>query len=382
MNLLRVGMIAIAAVIAAMLVMPAPPQALLAFHHTDDTTLELAFSSPYHVRLGHHPHVPSNETDLLAPGDTTPVTIKNGTLQVPLPPEGSEGEYSLVLQMENKRCAIPLPGWLTQCKRSFIEFIRQPPGLLRDRFGFDRPQGYTILGRRNVEVGTDIPTPLGPLTFVGRPSVPLPTIPPIPEVAPYPELMQSAALVEYLWSHHIRGGPTHYPYAQFLSKPLDEKWALLEAGTAAAMCQGMRDMFLHASSGIKELRLRATELYNYAPPFPELITYGHSSSEVWVGSLEKWVLVDAWLGIMIVDRANTPLSAEEIAKNTPADLRIVPLRKEIRRFHTDDKGKQHPVTAYPDQLALSEFTSEDGFTTPGFLAYFRAILNRDYIIRN
>jgi len=357
------------------------PQTLTDFQQIDNHTLELEFRYPVtQAERYDFPNVPLVEEDLATP-KTEPLKAGSRRIRIPLHQETEEQEYSVLLRLKDWRCTLPLPHAWMAC-RNFIELIRQSPLLLKNKFDYDHAEGYTILGRRSIKVGTDTPSNKGPLRFVGKSDISLPASPGVPEIAPYPELRQAAALVAYISNHKIRGGPINSRYEDFLAQPLSTKWELLEKGRVAVMCQGLRDLFLHASAGVEGVKLRAVELYNYAPAFPKLITYGHSSSEVWVSALNKWVLIDAWLGIIVVDTQGTPLSANEIAQSKahPENLRIVPLQEKLTRFHVDKYGRQQLYATSPSQLRLTDFSSDGSFSTPGFIFYFNTILARNFTI--
>ena len=81
------------------------------------------------------------------------------------------------------------------------------------------------------------------------------------------------------------------------------------------------------------MKVRAVEAMNYAPQLGELITYGHSTAEVWVKGLNKWVIIDPWMGFALVDGRGQLLSADDLA-NLPdeAEIHQLPILGTIRRF--------------------------------------------------
>src|SRR5690606_25572366 len=74
--------------------------------------------------------------------------------------------------------------------------------------------------------------------------------------SPYPEIRIATGLLHFLWSQPMKQGPTSESYAAFIKHPLDVKLEKVRKGKFAIMCQGMRDLFLHASKGTPGLKAR------------------------------------------------------------------------------------------------------------------------------
>ena len=222
-------------------------------------------------------------------------TVNGRVLKIPLKNEIDSSEYSVVVFIEK--------GW--------FELVRQSSTWLRTKFGFERPGGYTILGRRSIEVAGDAITTISPLEFIGRPH--LSKIKPT-GTSIYPEVGYARAILELLWSQPLKQGPNSKSYGVFLELPFRDKLVQIRNGKFSLMCQGMRDLFLHASEGISGFKARAVEALNYGQAIPNLINYGHSTAEIWIEKLGKWVLFDPWLGIMIVDGNSMPLGALDIQR--------------------------------------------------------------------
>ncbi|HBS22317.1 MAG TPA: hypothetical protein DD982_07305 [Thalassospira sp.] len=73
----------------------------------------------------------------------------------------------------------------------------------------------------------------------------------------------------------------------------------LMSGDFVVLCQGFRDIFLHASLFTDAFQARAVEAYNYSPQIPNLISYSHSTVKIWIEELKRWVVFDPWLAIMV-----------------------------------------------------------------------------------
>lgn len=199
-------------------------------------------------------------------------------------------------------------------------------------------------------------------------------------VSSYDEINYAAGLLMSLWAKPIQQGPTSKSYDRFLELTFQEKMRRVGSGEFAVMCQGFRDLFLHASSADDHFRVRAIEAYNYAPQIPDLIAYGHSTAEVYVNSLKKWVLFDPWLGI-IVTKNGVPIGAAEINQNSDNNaLAVVPLMDHLPRMYRTKNGKIIHKTFYPKDVKLNKFSCESLGRSPGFTKYFKTFSVHKYLI--
>jgi hypothetical protein len=288
------------------------------------------------------------------------------TIPIPLCSEPTLNEYSVFIFLDDQ----------------WIELVRQSSVWLEKMFNFNRPSGYTILGRGLIHrTPEDYPSSFTPLEFVKRPDLSA-IVPPLGS-SNYLEVQFATGLLDYLWSKPIRQGPSSESYLEFLRYPLEEKLERVRSGKSAVMCQGFRDLFLHASYGVPHLKARAIEAMNYAPPFKDLITYGHSTAEIWLDNPGKWVIFDPWLGIMIEDINGELVGAFELQKQKahPEQFHIVPVINIIPRMYV----RSDQVIVYndfdPQSVQMSAFSCSALGCAPGYLHYFHHLMLHDTVIR-
>lgn len=299
---------------------------------------------------------------------------------------------SIQLKIEQKKLSIPIQkrNEPTQNEYSIIlfvdgdwlELVRQSSTWLKNSFNFTKSGGYTILGRRSIEASSNPINPLPsvfPLNFQGTPN--LPEIKPIGK-SEYLEVNLAKALLRYLWSKPIKSGPTSLSYDEFLTKSFAQKLAMIHEGKFSVMCQGFRDMFIHASFGVPRLKVRAIEALNYSPLFKDLIPYGHSTAEIWIEPLKKWVIFDPWYGIMVTKKINgEPVGAFELQKQKkhPEHFKIVPVILKIPRFYNShDNIVQYNF--YPKSVQISNFKCKQQGCSPGYIEYFNNLAIHKVII--
>ena len=108
-------------------------------------------------------------------------------------------------------------------------------------------------------------------------------------------------------------GPTTKSYASFLDLGFEDKMSQLMSGDFAVLCQGFRDIFLHASLFTDAFQARAVEASNYSPQIPNLISYSHSTVKIWIEELKRWVVFDPWLAIMVTMEGG-PIGSQELQR--------------------------------------------------------------------
>jgi hypothetical protein len=287
------------------------------------------------------------------------VGVINGKIVIPIDSEPNKGEYSIVIFLRN----------------DFLELVRQSSDWSKHTFNFDRVGGYTILGRRSVETDHSGSTEIGPLIFK---EIPIQANFLLANISPFEEINNAAGLLRKLWSQPIQQGPTSESYATFLEQNFEEKMRRVGAGEFAVMCQGFRDLFLHASAANHHFKVRPIEAYNYYPNIPNLITYGHSTAEIWVEALNRWVLFDPWLGIMVAHKG-IPIGAKELNSLTQTDdLSVIPLLEKLPRMYRRDDGQIVHNSFRPTDVKINDFSCQDLGCSPGYIEYFKNYKVREF----
>jgi hypothetical protein len=294
-------------------------------------------------------------------------------------------QKSSLLKVSHKKITLPILNRIDSNEFSiivfvdndFFELVRQPSSWLKRKFSFDRPGGYSILGRRSIGILSDSEHNPSKLVFEG--SVKLKKLSRIPNLKyEYKEIGLAMNLLRFLWRKPIQQGPIDKSYMNFLSYTLKEKLELVTSGGFSIMCQGFRDIFIHASTGVQGLKTRAIDAYNYSPQINDLISYSHSTVEIWLEAEKKWVLFDPWLGIMI-KKEGKYLGAVDInlIKNYD-NVEVVPLLDFIPRMVTNSVGENISNRFEPKQVKLEKFACSDLGCTPGYVEYFKNYDIRQY----
>jgi hypothetical protein len=335
----------------------------LAGFEQDKEHLTIIFNRPVRMSYLLLNHVPTSlDLDGLK-GQAKDFPVSAALFSIPFDGESTDGEYSILIFLDD----------------GYVELVRQSEQWLDKTFGYKRSGGYTILGRRTINVSKgSVEITSDTLKLVGKPD--LMSIQPI-SISKYSEINLAAGLLSTLWSKPIQQGPTSKSYSDFLMQPFEEKMRRVRVGDFAVMCSGFRDLFAHASIGIPDLKVRLIEAVNYAPQFPDLITYGHSTTEVWVQELAKWVLFDPWLGIIIVENG-LPLGAEELSKiENIEQIRIIPVIDQVPRMYIEKSGEEVFNKFIPSNVKVTEFSCEKLSCAPGYVEYFRNYKVRDVVLQ-
>ncbi len=338
---------------------------IVAFTQTSEA-LEISFNkSVGSIKIIHMKNVPLqlslDELNNLA----TDVTMDRRILKIPLKNEPVDNEYSIFVFAD----------------QSWFELIRQSAHWLKQKFDFGKPDGYSILGRRSINVCGGPLYSADALEFAGRPS--------LPQIRPaggskFPEVKMATGLLEFLWCQPVVQGPTSKSYSDFLQHSLEAKLEIVQNGEFALMCQGMRDLFLHASEGVEGLNARAVEAFNYGRHIPDLISYGHSTAEIWIEELNQYVIFDPWLALMVTDTKGTPIGADQLRlENYTADknnIEIVALIEKLPRTYRHSDGTVVQNFFRPASTCLRQFSYVDEGYSPGLVEYFRNLVFRDHMI--
>ena len=81
--------------------------------------------------------------------------FKKSNIVIPLKDEPFDTEYSIILFNQD----------------DYVEFVRQSKKFLKDKFLFDRIGGYSLLGRRSIEIIGTNPYVPQPVTLYGKPKI-------------------------------------------------------------------------------------------------------------------------------------------------------------------------------------------------------------------
>jgi hypothetical protein len=336
---------------------------LLSGYSQDEKSLTVSFNSiegkVFYVTL---PRVPDTLDVESLRKESLPVDPSANKVLISLANEPLSSEYSIILFIGG----------------DYVELVRQSSLWLKSNFNFDRPGGYSILGRRSLETNFSSVTARGPLSFVDRPKTL--NIDPV-DVSTFKEINYAAGLLRMMWAQPIQQGPTATSYTDFLEQPFEEKMRRVRSGEFAVMCQGFRDLFVHASTATPQIKIRPVEAYNYSPQIPDLITYGHSTAEIWVEEIESWVLFDPWLGI-IVTQNGIPIGAEELGKVKDfGDIAIVPVIESVPRMYRKNDGQVVYNQFLPSTVKAAQFSCNNLGCSPGYSEYFRNIEVREYQLK-
>ena len=348
-----VYLVATALVVIIALAWPSFPTRLISVHFADGR-LEVNLNSDAEFSYAILADVPSS-IDATALESLSLKPSKEGSIVLPAP-EPANREYSIIV----------IKG------KDWFELVRQPEAWLRAKFRFEQRGGYTVLGRRTINIDTESTYSPRPLVLSHTPRLQIGQV----DSFPYPAIGIAVALLEFLWEKPVMQGPTTLSYREFVKQPLTEKLRAVQEGRFSVQCAGFRELFVHAATGIKGLKVRPVDAYGSDPQLPGLTSYSHAATEIWVEQLNKWVLFDPWNGIF-VERDGIPVSANEMSTYGADQLSIVPVMESIPRFHVDAHGQTQKVDYDPNSLSLTSFTCVDAGCQPGYQLYFKIIRLRD-----
>jgi hypothetical protein len=343
---------------------PATSHELAGYSEPSAGKIRIAFSpAPRFYGVIRMPRVPEQlSSDLIASMPRPVFEPTDAGVLVSLDEADVKHEYSLiVLALDDPDAA---PRW-------YAEIIRQPADYLRKTFGFERSNGYSILGRRSVRANEDVSSARLDIAFADKPHFEQSRE---VNLSPYPELNKAAALVRLLWSTDVTSGPGNQDYRAFSQLTFAQKMELVRTGRFSLQCEDMRNLFLHGAFGIPGLQVRAVDALNYFPPFKDLIYAGHASAEVWVEAARKWVLVDPWGGAAFKDRQGRFLSAAELASESipSEEISVVPLVYQVRRVFRTEHGLKLFVLK-PSDISISAYAVFAEGHLPAYRHYFEAV---------
>lgn len=309
------------------------------------------------------------------------------SLKITLPDQNfyNDGEHSVIILMRTTSILKKFLHGINFFKKLkfeemqwyYFELVRQPAGWLKHEFNYDRGEGYSILGRRNIDIGgknlvniesninfNDVPD----LTALEKIDDKLISIFP----KEIPELQIAGNILQLLWSGNVNDAPTDLSYSDFIQLSFEEKLRQIHEGQYPVSCQGMRDMFLHAALSFPGLKVRAVNAFNYAPQFENLISYSHATAEIYVEYLGKWVLTDPWFGFVLSDQNNVYMSAEDIL-GYRGKFEINPLVEQIMHSHLGSFGEIASIIRRPTEEKLNIYTITRSGHIPSFDLYFNKL---------
>lgn len=336
------------------------PPTISGYSQTEKSVTIIIAPTSEEIKFVQLPDVPESLNIEQHKRQSNSLVASRGQITIPIKNEPVTGEYSILVFVGD----------------DYVELVRQSQQWLKETFNFDRMGGYTILGRRSLPTNDSQLTVKSPLVFSKTPHAidyePL-------EISMYDEINHATGLLRSMWSKPIQQGPTSQSYSQFLEETFEQKMSRLRTGNFAVMCQGFRDLFIHAASANKHFNIRAIEAYNYSPQLTDLISYGHATAEIYIKSLNKWVLFDPWLAI-IVTKNGIPVGAAEISSMSDEGLTVVPLVDQLPRMYQNSDGRIINKLFEPKNVSLNQFKCEDLGCSPGYIDYFKSYSIRDFRI--
>jgi hypothetical protein len=342
-----------------------------------DTSIESAFAIfknnvPGNIEVG-----PSSSEEKTALRKTGAKVL----IDVPQSIEAQDNEYSIILVLNVGRSFFKRAAAKLGLDRNpepsephFLEIVRQPPAWLKSTFGFESIKGYSILGRRTFDARPASRRPLPKIEFADTPEVDqileqdvgaLPK-----EIIEIPELLIASKIIKMLWDGEVHDSPTDESYSEFIRQLFGKKLRQIHRGEFPVSCQGIRDMFLHASLAFPCLRVRAVNAYNYTPQFADLIAYAHATAEVYVEKATKWVLTDPWTGFILQNKGGEYMSAQDIAEYNDR-VTVIPLIEKIEQHHMGSNTMVSKVIRRPAEAEVTAYSFTPGGHVPDYRVYFR-----------
>lgn len=205
----------------------------------------------------------------------------------------------------------------------YIEILRQSEVDLQKLYNFNKPGGYYVLGRTSLtlpqrkpevqnnesEKKEDFSLPDFTNYYPNDTQIPI-------------EIKESVAIMKFIWEKPLNSGPNNnQSYENYL--PL-EKIELLRENKWSAQCTGIRNIFKDLALASPSInKIRDVDLFQYSPPFPDLIPNGHSVIEVYSRQLSKWVMIDPYFASIFMAE-NQYLSVKDFNeyKNNLSKIKI------------------------------------------------------------
>lgn len=290
--------------------------------------------------------------------------------------EPADTEYLLILYMKTEGGG----------HRELVKFVRQSQEFLYSSFNYFREGGYWIYLGGAVDIGMAPKTrtkkikKFYDLAEVPRSgSMPKVTLPEETLASAELELMQLWNLVVDLENLGLLTGPTNGDSVAFEASSFDEKIQILRESKFAVQCSGFRDLFAHLALSLG-YRVRLVDAFNHDPVFPDLIPYGHSTAEVYLNSLRKWVLFDPWFGGMVITHEGSPLGTGDfpVAQTEIQDIAHWTACAQVsRRIIRGDGSEIHNNVSLPSLSMVRSTFGPLNSLQPPYLSYFVRVILRD-----
>ncbi len=258
----------------------------------------------------------------------------------------------------------------------YIEIVRQSPAFLKAQYNFDKPDGYSIAGRRSIDLPqADEEKSASVVDGSPGPVLPLPRL--APEIgarigAGHDELKQAARLIVFMNEQPVRIGPIKdVPNADAAAR-----LAAIRAGESAVQCQGFRDIWLELAVRVPGIeRVRSVAAYNYFPPFKDLVTFSHALAEIYISDERRWILIDPWFGFSLrhAGRLLGVADLTALRRDDKAAIEVVPLVDRIRRFAVGAGGSRPSVSSVAEIAPPMRSRFAGGRYQLGYLEYFASV---------
>lgn len=230
----------------------------------------------------------------------------------------------------------------------YIEILRQSEKDLEEIYQFSKPNGYYVLSRTSLKLPRETEKFKNYHLSVAD-KINLPNLDKYyPNSTEYPPtIRESVALIKFIWDKPLKLGPTNNREPEKLDALT--KLELLKKGQWAAQCADIREIFAEqAIASPKILDIRKVDLYQYYPPYPDLITNSHAATEIYSPKLKKWIFVDPYFA-SIFKLNGELLNAEEL-KNLSyqerAELEVINFVERRRIRNTWPNLKQQAYFLY------------------------------------
>ncbi len=293
--------------------------------------------------------------------------FKKSNIVIPLKDEPIDSEYSIILFNQD----------------DYVEIVRQSKRFLKDKFLFDREGGYSLLGRRSIQIRGTNSYENQLVTLYGNPEIDflnLETLNQQKNISVFKEINYAVFLTNKLYELPIFIGPNTKNYSDFLKQSFEDKLNEIQLGKFSVQCGAFRDLFLHASESIPMLKVRSIDAFNYEPFISDLIPHSHAAVEIWIESMGEWILFDPWNAFYITENG-TPVSANRLTEADKTDkLKIIPIMSSLPRNILGENGILK-INFNTSDFSLYDYFCNELQCMPPYMEYFNEvkIINHEVI---